>query len=150
MKSRDNARTPMQWKSTIHGGFTSPSAQPWMRAHPNFSRINADAQIHDPASTFSYWKSMLAVRKKYKDVLIYGNFELIDRENQKVFAYKRRYETGDTMLVLCNFSHDKVEWDSEEVEAMEVAMSNYGRDLTDFDSGRILLEPYEAIALMIV
>jgi glycosidase len=139
----------MQWDSTAHGGFTTASATPWMKANPNYTRINADAQVDDPSSTFNYWASMLAARKKYKDVLVYGNFELVDRDNEKVLAYCRRAETGETMLVLCNFSPDAVEWKGEMGLIREVALSNFGRDVKHFTAGKVTLQPFEACALLI-
>lgn len=139
----------MQWNTTAHGGFTTASATPWMNANPNYTRINAESQVDDPSSTFSYWSSMLATRKKYKDVLVYGNFELIDRDNEKVMAYKRRAETGETILVLCNFSPDVVEWQEDVGQVKNVVLSNYGRDVVHFGTGKVTLEPYEACALLI-
>jgi glycosidase len=139
----------MQWDSTAHGGFTTESTTPWMNANPNYIRINAESQVDDPSSTFNYWSSMLATRKKYKDVLVYGNFELIDRDNEKVMVYKRRAETGETMLVLCNFSPDTVEWKEDMGQVKDVVLSNYGRDVAHFGTRKVTLEAYEACALLI-
>jgi glycosidase len=120
-----------------------------MRSNPNHSSINAESQVDDPASTFNYWSSMLAARKKYVDVLIYGNFQLLDREDEKIVAYERKAETGETMLVLCNFSPDTVQWNGVIGEVKEVALSNYGRVLSNFKSGKVNLEAFEACALLL-
>ena len=40
-KSRDNARTPMQWDDSGNAGFTSGT--PWIKVNPNFTRINVAA-----------------------------------------------------------------------------------------------------------
>ncbi|MGH3348101.1 MAG: alpha-amylase family glycosyl hydrolase, partial [Nocardioides sp.] len=45
-KGRDNARTPMQWDSTAHGGFTTGS--PWLEVSPDHVTVNAAAQVDDP------------------------------------------------------------------------------------------------------
>lgn len=148
-KSRDNARTPMQWSSSEHGGFTSSAAKPWMTSNPNHTDINAEFQVDDSASTFNYWSVMLAARKKYKDVLVYGNFQLLDREDEKILVYKRQAYTGETMLVLCNFSPESVQWKGEVGEVKEVALSNYGRKISEFKDGKVTLDPYEACALML-
>jgi oligo-1,6-glucosidase len=37
-KSRDNARTPMQWDASAQAGFTSGT--PWIGVNPNYSSIN--------------------------------------------------------------------------------------------------------------
>jgi oligo-1,6-glucosidase len=39
VKSRDNARTPMQWDATEHAGFTTGT--PWLPAHANRDVVNA-------------------------------------------------------------------------------------------------------------
>ena len=148
-KSRDNARTPMQWNSSPHGGFTSAKSTPWMSANPNYTEVNAESQVNDPASPLSYWKSMLAMRKKYKDIVVYGDFEMLDETNEKVMAYMRQSEKGEKMLVLCNFSPEKAEWKSRHVNAKGVVLSSYGRPLKDVGSGSISLDAYEAIALLL-
>jgi glycosidase len=147
-KSRDNARTPMQWDASPNAGFTSAKSTPWMKANPNFTEVNAESQVNDPDSPFSYWKAMLAMRKNYKDIIVYGNFEMLDETNEKVMAYVRQSEKGEKMLVLCNFSRDKVEWKSSQVNAKKIVLSSYGRSLKDVGSS-ISLDAYEGIALLI-
>lgn len=148
-KSRDNARTPMQWDTSPHAGFTSAKSTPWMSVNPNYKDVNAESQVNDPDSPFYYWKSMLAMRKKYKDIVVYGNFEMVDEMNGKVIAYVRQSDNGEKMLVLCNFSPDKVEWKSGQVSAKEIVLSSYGRSLKDVGRDSISLDAYEAIALLI-
>lgn len=148
-KSRDNARTPMQWDATPHAGFTSARSQPWMSANPNFNDVNAESQVNRPDSPFTYWKSMLAMRKKYNEIVVYGNFSMIDETDEKVIAYMRQSENGDSMLVLCNFSPDKVEWKGGQVSPKEIVLSSYGRSLEDLGDDSISLDAYEAIALLL-
>jgi glycosidase len=148
-KSRDNARTPMQWNSESNGGFTSTSAKPWMKVNPSCERINTDSQVDDPASTFNYWSSMLAARKKYKEILVYGNFQLLDRADEKILAYERQADTGEKILVLCNFSPDKVQWKGDIGEVQEVVLSNFGRTASDFKGGRVTLSAYESCAVLL-
>ena len=45
LKSRDNARTPMQWSASENGGFTS--GEPWLSVNSNFKEINVENQQHD-------------------------------------------------------------------------------------------------------
>lgn len=139
----------MQWNSESHGGFTSPSSKPWMKANPSYEWINAASQVDDPASTFNYWSSVLAARKKYKDVLVYGNFQLLDRANENVVAYERQAESGAKILVLCNFSPDETQWKWELGKVKEVVLSNYGRIMSDFKDGSVTLNAYEACAFLL-
>lgn len=148
-KARDNARTPMQWDSRPHGGFTSSETEPWMTANPNFAEVNVTSQINDPASPFAHWKSLLAARKKYKDVLVYGDFKLVDAKNEKIFAYTRTADSGEGLLVICNFSDENVEWRNLVTGAKAIILSNYERKLEDVNGAVIALEAYEAMALLV-
>jgi oligo-1,6-glucosidase len=91
-KARDNARTPVQWDSSPHAGFTSPSATPWMRVNDDYKN---ELSVH------AFWKKALANRKEYKSVLIYGDFQLVDETHELIFAYKRS-NTKNTWVVVLN------------------------------------------------
>ncbi|KFX90729.1 hypothetical protein V495_04606 [Pseudogymnoascus sp. VKM F-4514 (FW-929)] len=150
-KSRDNARTPMQWTSDASGGFSSSSGPTWMTVNPNTEFVNAASQVDDPSSPFSYWRAVLAARKEYKDSLIYGNFEMLDEIDEKVLAYTREAEDGTTILVLCNFSAEETSWSlkSEVGSAKKVVLSNNGKTLDDFVGRNVALIAYEACAVLL-
>ena len=46
VKSRDNARTPVQWDTSDQAGFTTGT--PWIAVNPNFTTINAEAERAEP------------------------------------------------------------------------------------------------------
>ena len=62
-KSRDNARTPMQWDDSENAGFTTGT--PWLKVNPNYREINAAAQTDDPDSVFSFYRRLIALRKEH-------------------------------------------------------------------------------------
>jgi len=102
-RGRDNSRTPMQWNSNAHGGFTDNEAQPWIRPNPNYSDINVAAQLGKEHSVLEFWKRIIALRKEYRELFIYGMFRVIDWGNESVFAFLK--EAGScAALVLLNFS----------------------------------------------
>ena len=84
LRSRDNARTPVQWDDTPNAGFTTGT--PWIEVNPNYTAINAAAEEKDPDSVLNYYKQMIALRKSHLG-LIYGSFQLLAEENPQVFAY---------------------------------------------------------------
>lgn len=144
-KSRDHARTPMQWNEDLHAGFTSGT--PWIEVNPNYKEINADRQLSDGRSIFYYYKKLIELRKKY-DIIVYGSYEPILKEDPDIFAYVRRWKE-ESLLVLCNFTDQEQlislpqEFESEEGEYL---VHNY-----DFH-GEIMknkLLPYEAAAIYI-
>ena len=105
-RGRDNARTPMQWTSGPQAGFTTGT--PWLPVNENYKTVNAEAALADPDSTFHYYRKLIALRKEY-DIFRDGWFELLDAENEKVFAYTRDMK-GKHMLVVCNFTADPQDW----------------------------------------
>ncbi|THY78458.1 maltase [Aureobasidium pullulans] len=102
--ARDHARTPMQWEPTLpHGGFTGEGVKPWMKLNPFTTIINAEQQIDDPHSVMSFWKKILQLRQKHKELFVHGVFELVDVDNENVFSFLK-HSKNEKALVVCNFS----------------------------------------------
>lgn len=134
-KSRDNARTPMQWDDTENAGFTTGT--PWIRLNPNYTEINAASQVNDPDSVFSCYRTLVALRKKYP-VFADGRFEMLLPDDEDIFAYTRENES-EKLLVICNFHGKEIPCPlREEQEGMELLVSNYKEQSMD------VLKPYEA------
>ena len=60
-KSRDNARTPMQWSGNLpHGGFSNGAVNvlPWINANSNYTDINVEQALNDPQSIFYYYQKL--------------------------------------------------------------------------------------------
>jgi len=94
--SRDNARTPMQWNASIHGGFSE--AQPWLRANANYDTINVEQALQDSSSILAYYKQMIQLRKQYPALLSGTYFEIEIKNN--VFAFERESETERILVIL--------------------------------------------------
>lgn len=140
-KSRDNARTPMQWDGSRNAGFTTGT--PWLGVNPNYTEINAEKALQDPDSLFYYYKRLIRLRKEY-EIFTEGDFRLLMEEDQKIFAYIRRY--GDQrLLVAANFTDKEAELllDPEWAQA-KVLIHNYKE--ADLPS---VLRPYEAFMLLL-
>ncbi len=101
-KSRDNARTPMQWDDSENAGFTTGT--PWIGVNGNYKTINAASQVGRPDSVFSYYQKLIGLRKAY-DIFADGYFELLMPEDPQIFVYTRTDEQTE-MLVYANF-YDK-------------------------------------------
>lgn len=135
-KSRDNARTPMQWNDEENAGFTK--GKPWIKVNPNYKKINAAQQVEDENSVFNCYKELIRLRRKYS-VLIEGDFRLLLAEDENIFAYIREDESAQ-LLVVCNFYNKTVECPLEEsAKDMELLICNY----KDIEQAAIL-RPYEA------
>ena len=141
LRSRDNARTPMQWNDSAQGGFTS--GEPWIRINSNYKEINAAQQLGDPASVFHYYQKLIRLRKE-KDIIVYGDFEALYRDDDKIFAYTRKLDQ-EKLLTVCNFSDQDAEMEiPEEFAGAQCLITNLGR--TVFDRN-LVLRPYEAFVL---
>ena len=141
-KSRDNARTPMQWDTSKHAGFTS--ATPWIAVNPNYTQINAKAQTADQNSVFHYYKKLITLRKQHP-IIVYGSYELLLKESEQIFAYTRTLEQ-EKLLVVCNFTDTAVSFQiPEEFKNAKCLIANTERSYQDTD---IQLKPYEAFVLL--
>ena len=96
LRSRDNARTPMQWDGSEKAGFTD--GEPWIKINPNCKEINAASQLDDPDSIFHYYQKLIALRKE-KEIIVYGEFEPLCREDDQIFAYMRKLDEERLLTV---------------------------------------------------
>ena len=141
LRSRDNARTPMQWDDSAQAGFTD--GESWIKVNPNYKEINAAQQLEDPNSIFHYYQKLIRLRKE-KDIIVYGEFEPIYRDDEQIFAYIRR-QKQEKLLTVCNFSDKNAEMEiPEEFKGAECLITNLDRTVFE---GRIVLKPYEAFVL---
>lgn len=142
VKGRDNARTPFQWNNSENAGFTN--GEPWIKVNPNYKNINAEQAVADQESIYHYYRKLIELRKKHK-IIVYGDYELILPEHDKIFAYTRTFE-GEKLLVVCNFSEEIVEFKLPEnvpFKAVEHLISNYPDPALNEYQG-FTLKPYEA------
>ena len=96
MENRDNSRTPMQWNQNKNAGFSDH--QPWFPVNPNYQQINVAEQQDNPNSILNFYKAMIQL-KKSDDVYTYGKFDLVDTNNEQVFAYTRTLDDKQVLIV---------------------------------------------------
>ena len=141
-RSRDHARTPVQWDDSQHAGFTS--GEPWLEVNPNHTDINVEAALADDNSVFYYYQQLIELRKKH-DIIVYGDYELLLPEDEQIYAYTRSLN-DEQLLIVLNFSADKPKFvlpESIDFTAKELLISNY--EVAEQNSiEEIELEPYEA------
>ena len=142
-KSRDNARTPMQWDNSPSAGFTEGT--PWCRVNPNYTKINAEEALKDQNSIFYYYKKLIRFRKE-EPILIYGTFELLCPEDEHVFAYVREWK-GKKWLVAGNFYEKSARFDYP--GKGRALLSNYEQE-SETRLEQMELRPYEAAIYEII
>lgn len=106
-KSRDNARTPMQWSDAPFAGFST--VEPIQKVVQNYTKINVAAQEKDPHSILSSYRTLIDLRRhsNLSDLLVYGDFELIQKNHPDVFAYVRSYK-GKQIVIVANFRKTEI------------------------------------------
>lgn len=139
-RSRDNARTPMQWDSNEYSSFSD--VRPWIDVCDNYREINVTNAIKDKDSIFYYYKELIKLRKEL-DVISLGNFNMIFKDSSKVYAYERSYE-NEELVVICNFYDENVEISLDKYIDYKVILSNYNRNSIE---NKIVLKPYEAVVI---
>ena len=140
-KSRDNARTPMQWDASENAGFTTGTT--WIAINPNYKKINVADQLKREDSVFHYYQKLIRLRKE-NEIIVYGKYELLLPEDENIFAYTRSLD-GKKLLTVCNFSKTEQKFDFSGYEKAKVLISNYERDIRE----NSILKPYEAVVLLL-
>ncbi len=138
-KSRDNARTPMQWDTEVNAGFTK--GIPWIAVNPNYTEINAEEERKDPNSVYQFYRGLIRLRKEHP-VFVDGKFELLLPEDEQIFAYTRT--DGNTRMLVCaNFTEAPASCPLlQEWKRAEVLIHNYEKKIEEE------LKPYEAVILV--
>ena len=141
-RSRDNARTPMQWAGEENAGFTAGT--PWLRVNSNYTAINVEKETIDPNSVLNFYKKLIALRKdpEYKETVVYGALEPFMEDRHNLMAY---YRKGDkTLLVVGNY-----QWEEQEItlpsECKKVLINNYPDMVLDGNS--VKLHGYQVLVV---
>jgi oligo-1,6-glucosidase len=145
-KSRDNARTPVQWDASANAGFTTGT--PWLTVNPNHTAINAEAAVADPGSVFHHYRRLIELRHT-EPVVVHGDYRLLLPADEQVFAYVRALE-GERLLVIANLAGQAVEVDLGEdgdLLAGEVLVTTHDDGAAPTGT-RLALAPWESRAIL--
>ncbi|WP_059104570.1 alpha,alpha-phosphotrehalase [Shouchella shacheensis] len=145
-KSRDNSRTPVQWNNTNNAGFSNGT--PWIPVSGNYNEVNAEAALADPNSIYYFYKKLIQLRKEV-EIITYGDYTLLDAEDEHLFVYKRAYK-DETLLVINNFYGTTVEFEPpaelvRETATLLISNSNESKELASL----MTVDPYESLAFRI-
>ncbi len=141
-KSRDNARTPMQWTHEVNAGFSK--ATPWLAVGNHAAEINAAKELEE-GSIFAYYQKLIRLRKEYP-VIAEGSYQAFVPEHESVYGFIREHQ-GKKLLVLNNFFAQAAEVQlPEEFVDGEVLIDNYRTTEVASD---FTLQPYQSIGILI-
>lgn len=141
-RSRDNARTPMQWSDEIYAGFSE--TEPWILPPDNYKDINVRAALADENSIFWFYRKLIRLRKEKKAVSE-GRISFIYPEQQDAFAFLRT-APAEELMILCNFSNRELSWPAgRDMSKYQKLLGNYEGSLISAE--QIILRPYEGVVL---
>ncbi|KLU60841.1 oligo-1,6-glucosidase [Peptococcaceae bacterium CEB3] len=141
-KGRDNARTPMQWTGAPNGGFSI--RPPWLPVNPNYRTVNVEKQRADAHSVLNYYRALIRLRKENL-VLVYGDYTVLNPEDETTYAFVRRLDDLWVLTVL-NFTPDQqtfVAAPGQLPASLRLVLSNYPGGERTVEKP-FHLRPYEA------
>ncbi|HEX9987882.1 MAG TPA: alpha-amylase family glycosyl hydrolase [Chloroflexia bacterium] len=144
---RDPERTPMQWGSSPHAGFTM--GQPWLPVAPDYKLYNVATERDDPNSMLTFVRQLLALRRS-SPALSVGGYTDIPAEEPDIFSFMREHG-GQRMLVVLNFSHDPCVFKMRSESAVaEIALSTVPGRSGQVDLANLTLAPDEGIIVRLM
>jgi alpha-glucosidase len=123
---RDPERTPMQWDSSPHGGFTSGT--PWLPVATDGDIVNVAAQRDDPTSMLTFYRRLIGLRR-VTPALSVGPYVPLSAEGD-VLAYVRTHPAQHCLIVLNMGSRSQRFELPQPVRQGRIALSTY-LDCTD-------------------
>ena len=140
-KSRDNARSPMQWDASPHAGFTT--GQPWIPVGKSYQTIHVEAEKNGPI--FTFYQQLIRLRKE-NPLIAEGSYHPAYQEVEKLYAFERKHH-NQQLLVLTNFSAQKITIPlSPDYVTGTILIDNYIDTLLQ---EQLTLKPYQALAIQI-
>ena len=77
---------------------------------------------------------------------MYGDFRLINEDDDNFFAYERTYN-GETFIIVCNFTAESQSFKEIRAKDSELIIGSY--DGINVLEDSILMRPYEAVILRV-
>jgi maltose alpha-D-glucosyltransferase/alpha-amylase len=143
LPERNCARTPMQWSTEPHAGFTRAKTPvlPVIADGPyGYHQVNAADQRRDPNSLLNWTERLIRMRKEVPE-LGWGDFDVIDVKNAGVLVLKYQWRNNAVVTV-----HNLLD------ETLEITLPLNNKLISLFDSAhsepdgrgrhRVILEPY--------
>jgi oligo-1,6-glucosidase len=144
--ARDNARTPMQWDSTVNAGFNTGAA-PWQCVNPDYRKINVKLDLESEKSVYRFYQRLLALRAG-DEVLLGGDTVEYYPDDRQIISYSRTLG-GKRYLIVGNFSGVRADFimpGDFELDELSIKFTNLDR--TDAEIEEIMqMKPYEALLL---
>jgi maltose alpha-D-glucosyltransferase / alpha-amylase len=101
LSERNCARTPMQWSTEPHAGFTESDrpTSPVISGGPyGFEHVNVAKQRRDPNSMLNWTERIIRMRKEVPEIG-WGDFEIISTRDPAVFIIRYDWRNNSALFV---------------------------------------------------
>ena len=139
-KGRDKGRSPMQWTHDKHAGFSD--FKPWLPVNDDYLQLNVKSQEKDKNSLFHFYRTLIALRKRYK-ALSKGDWSPLIRGKKGILVYMRQFQL-EKILVILNFSSRRRKIEVPGISAGKIILSTHRLPQADFQAETLMAEPFEA------
>ena len=140
-RSRDHARTPMQWTDDDGAGFTD--GEPWLPVNDNHTEVNAAAARDDDESVFHHYRRLIDLRSE-DPVFVYGDYEPLVPDDEQFYAFTRELD-GERRLVVCNWSDEPATFAPADFTADDAELLLTNCDDAPTDPVGATFRPFEAV-----
>jgi alpha-glucosidase len=143
-RTRDVARTPMQWDGGRHAGFSA--SEPWLPISADHRSRNVAVQAADPRSMLSLYRRLLALRRA-SAALMAGRYRPLPADGA-CFVYWREAR-GERRLIALNFTAEPQAIAVPGATAGQIVLSTYLDREERVDLAPLTLRPHEGVILAI-
>jgi alpha-glucosidase len=144
-KGRDRARTPMQWSSAMHAGFSTHT--PWLPVNNDYLELNVRVESGNPDSVLFIYKKLIFLRN-CEEILQSGDWVPLIKGGKGILAYFRVLGS-EKMLILLNFRNRIVDIPSLIPENGYVLISTHRWGGSRIIRGQDKIHPFEGTLLKI-
>ncbi|XP_032685970.1 maltase 1-like [Odontomachus brunneus] len=100
-RSRDPVRTPFQWNSGLHAGFSNTKNKTWLPIHENYRTVNLHAQKSANESHYKVYRALTKLRET-SDALKSGSVTTQVLNSTVLLVLRKTQKEAATLLI--NFS----------------------------------------------
>jgi len=120
-KPDPDIRTPMQWTSDTHAGFTTGS--PWRSVNSNFTNRNVELMDDDPESLLNWYRTLVHLRNDHIS-LRRGQYQNIPNSENALYTFQRTYD-DERLLVMINTGSQQLELDELFIPGLNIEEGAY-------------------------
>ena len=100
---RDGCRTPMQWDSTPHAGFSKNA--PWLPLGENFVSQNVEVEESDPSSMLALYRALIELRRARPELAV-GDYTRLTLTGD-LLIFQRQHQR-QRLLIALNFGSEAI------------------------------------------